>query len=329
MSLAATASRGAWVNESGRLARSVATATQRPVIRSWRSWGTVFPLREAAGSLIIPKVDLPPKLSPIATFSIAAADPEAHECGVAVASKFLAVGVVVPWARAGVGAVATQAWANLSYGPDGLRLLAEGVAPVEVIERLTHADAMASHRQVGVVDMQGRSATFTGEQCMPWAGGRTAPGVAVQGNILVSEETVATMLAVFLGTPGRLAARLLAALYAGDQAGGDSRGRQSAALLVVKPGAGYGGFNDRYPDLRGDDHPHPVVELGRIFVLVQPSFLKAPASGVMPLHSGPAARLRLLPGGRWQPCRWRSSASTPNARWQVRSRSPSMPNKRT
>jgi len=237
-------------------------------------------------------VDLPSKLSPIATFSIAAADPEAHECGVAVASKFLAVGVMVPWARAGVGAVATQSWANLSYGPDGLRLLAEGVAPAEVIERLTHADAMASHRQVGVVDMQGRSATFTGEQCMPWAGGRTAPGVAVQGNILVSEETVATMLAVFQGTPGRLAARLLAALSAGDQAGGDSRGRQSAALLVVKPGAGYGGFNDRYLDLRVDDHPDPVVELGRIFVLWQLYFEKALASELMPIDSALAAELR-------------------------------------
>jgi len=237
-------------------------------------------------------VDLPSKLSPIATFSIAAADPEAHECGVAVASKFLAVGVMVPWARAGVGAVATQSWANLSYGPDGLRLLADGVVPAEVIERLTRADAMASHRQVGVVDMQGRSATFTGDQCMPWAGGRTAPGVAVQGNILVSEDTVATMLAVFQGTPGRLAARLLAALSAGDQAGGDSRGRQSAALLVVKPGAGYGGFNDRYLDLRVDDHPDPIAELGRIFVLWQLYFEKALASELMPIDSVLAAELR-------------------------------------
>jgi uncharacterized Ntn-hydrolase superfamily protein len=237
-------------------------------------------------------VDLPSKLSPIATFSIAAADPEAHECGVAVASKFLAVGVMVPWARAGVGAVATQSWANLSYGPDGLQLLAEGVAPAEVIKRLTDADAMASHRQVGVVDMQGRSATFTGEQCGPWAGGRTAPRVAVQGNILVSDETVASMLAVFQGTPGRLATRLLAALSAGDQAGGDSRGRQSAALLVVKPGAGYGGFNDRYLDLRVDDHPDPVVELGRIFVLWQLYFEKALASELMPIDSALAAELR-------------------------------------
>src|SRR5207245_9136656 len=122
----------------------------------------------------------------------------------------------------------------------------------------------ASRLQGGVVDVRGRSATFTGEPCMPWAGGRTAPGVAVQGNILVSEETVATMLAVFLGTPGRLAARLLAALSAGDQAGGDSRGRQSAALLVVKPGAGYGGVNQRYLELRGGDHLGSIAEVGRI-----------------------------------------------------------------
>ncbi len=238
-------------------------------------------------------MELPSKLSPIATFSIAAADPEAHECGVAVASKFLAVGVMVPWARAGVGAVATQSWANVSYGPDGLGLLAEGMAPAEVIRRLTEADRMASHRQVGVVDMTGRSATFTGDQCMPWAGGRTAPGVAVQGNILVSGETVSTMLQTFQETPGRLAARLLAALSAGDRAGGDSRGKQSAALLVVKPGAGYGGFNDRYLDLRVDDHPDPVGELGRIFVLWQLYFEKALASELIPINAALAAELRL------------------------------------
>jgi len=237
-------------------------------------------------------VDLPPKLSPIATFSIAAADPDAHECGVAVASKFLAVGVMVPWARAGVGAVATQSWANLSYGLDGLRLLADGEAPAEVIRRLTEADPMAPHRQVGVVDMQGRSASFTGAQCMPWAGGRTAPGVAVQGNILVSEATVFTMLETFLKTPGALAARLLAALAAGDRAGGDSRGKQSAALLVVRPGAGYGGFNDRYLDLRVDDHADPVAELGRLFVLWQLYFEKAVASELIPIDAVLAAELR-------------------------------------
>jgi uncharacterized Ntn-hydrolase superfamily protein len=232
------------------------------------------------------------KLSPLATFSIAAADPEAHECGVAVASKFLAVGAMVPWARAGAGAVATQAWANLSYGPNGLNLLAEGFAPADAISRLTKTDPMADHRQIGMVDAQGRSATFTGDQCMPWAGGRTAPGVAVQGNILVSEATVQALLETFQQTAGPLAGRLLAALRAGDAAGGDSRGKQSAAMLVVKPGAGYGGFNDRYLDLRVDDHPDPVTELDRVLRLWQLYFEKALASELIPIDTALAAELR-------------------------------------
>jgi uncharacterized Ntn-hydrolase superfamily protein len=253
---------------------------------------------------------LKPKLSPIATFSIAAADPDAHECGVAVASKFLAVGTIVPWARAGIGAVATQAWANLGYGPDGLRLLEQGLAPADVIDRLTSLDAMAAHRQVGLVDMRGGSATFTGDQCFPWAGGQTAPGVAAQGNILVGEQTVSAMVETYRETSGPLAARLLAALNAGDRAGGDRRGRQSAAMLVVKPGAGYGGFNDRYLDLRVDDHPDPVSELGRLFVLWQLYFEKALASELIPIDAALAGEfrrgLRRLgydpgPDGAWDP----------------------------
>jgi uncharacterized Ntn-hydrolase superfamily protein len=251
---------------------------------------------------------LKPKLSPIATFSIAAADPDAHECGVAVASKFLAVGTIVPWARAGIGAVATQAWANLGYGPDGLRLLEQGLAPAAVIDRLTSSDPMAAYRQVGLVDMRGGSATFTGDQCFPWAGGQTAPGVAAQGNILVGEQTVSAMLETYRETSGPLAARLLAALNAGDRAGGDRRGRQSAAMLVVKPGAGYGGFNDRYLDLRVDDHRDPVAELGRLFVLWQLYFEQALASELIPIDAPLAAEfrrgLRLLgydpgPDGDW------------------------------
>lgn len=210
----------------------------------------------------------------------------------AVASKFLAVGAMVPWAQAGVGAVATQAWANLSYGADGLRLLAQGVAPEQVIRRLTEGDSMAAHRQVGVVDMHGGSATFTGDQCMPWAGGRTAPGVAVQGNILVSADTVATMLEAFHQTPGPLAGRLLASLQAGDGAGGDSRGKQSAAMLVVKPGAGYGGWNDRYLDLRVDDHPDPVGELSRVYDLWRLYFEKAPAGELVTIDATLAGELR-------------------------------------
>jgi uncharacterized Ntn-hydrolase superfamily protein len=198
------------------------------------------------------------------TFSIVAADPSAGECGVAVASKFLSAGAVVPWARGGVGAIATQSHANTSYGPSGLDLLASGVSPQAVIDRLTTTDADSVKRQVGVVDMRGGAATFTGGGCFPWCGGVTADQVAVQGNILVSEATLTSMLRTFQAATGTLAGRLLAALKAGDRAGGDRRGKQSAALLVVKPAGGYGGLNDRYLDLRVDDHPHPVDELERL-----------------------------------------------------------------
>jgi uncharacterized Ntn-hydrolase superfamily protein len=201
---------------------------------------------------------------PCRTFSIVAADPLAGECGVAVASKFLSAGAVVPWARGGVGAVATQSYANTSYGPTGLDLLAEGLMPQTVIDRLTAADPDSAKRQVGVVDMKGGAATFTGSGCYPWNGGLTGDHVAVQGNILVGEATVTAMLQAFLTTTGPLAGRLVAALKAGDRAGGDRRGKQSAALLVVKPAGGYGGLNDRYLDLRVDDHPRPVDELERL-----------------------------------------------------------------
>jgi len=201
---------------------------------------------------------------PCRTFSIAAADPTAGECGVAVASKFLSAGAVVPWARGGVGAIATQSYANTSYGPAGLDLLATGVPPQAVIDRLTAADPDSAKRQLGIVDMHGGAATFSGGGCFPWFGGLTADHVAVQGNILVSEATVTAMLRTFQTATGPLAARLLAALKAGDGAGGDRRGKQSAALLVVKPAGGYGGLNDRYLDLRVDDHPHPVDELERL-----------------------------------------------------------------
>ena len=201
---------------------------------------------------------------PCRTFSIVAADPVAGECGVAVASKFLSVGAVVPWARGGVGAIATQSYANTSYGPIGLDLLAKGLTPQAAVDRLTAADPYSAKRQVGVVDMEGRAATFSGPECFPWFGGLTGDHVAVQGNILVGEATVTAMLQAFQTTTGPLADRLLAALKAGDRAGGDRRGKQSAALMVVKPAGGYGGLNDRYLDLRIDDHPHPVDELERL-----------------------------------------------------------------
>ena len=200
----------------------------------------------------------------VATFSIAAFDPETDSLGVAVQSKFLAVGSVVPWARAGIGAVVTQAIANFNYGPRGLDLMAEGRTAEETLEALTSADEGRDHRQLGVVDARGRAATYTGSECFDWAGGVTGEYYAAQGNILVGRETVDAMAKAYEGTEGDLAARLLAALDAGQEAGGDSRGRQSAALLVVREGGGYGGDNDRVIDLRVDEHPDPIKELIRI-----------------------------------------------------------------
>ncbi|MDR5682400.1 MAG: DUF1028 domain-containing protein, partial [Armatimonadota bacterium] len=192
------------------------------------------------------------------TFSIVAADPQAAEWGVAVASKFLAVGAVVPWATAGAGAVATQAWANLSHGPEGLRLLGEGLSADEVVRRLTDADQGRDHRQLGVVDARGRAASYTGGACLAWAGGRTGDRYACQGNLLAGPEVVSAMAKAFEAGAGRpLPERLLAALEAGQHAGGDRRGQQSAALYVVKEGGSYGGYLDRYVDLRVDDDPQP------------------------------------------------------------------------
>jgi uncharacterized Ntn-hydrolase superfamily protein len=199
------------------------------------------------------------------TFSIVAADLDAGDWGVAVASKFVSVGAVVPWARAGVGAVATQSWANTSFGPAGLALMADGASAEDALGTLVDGDEGRADRQVGVVDAAGRAATFTGSACMEWAGGATGSGFAAQGNILVGEQVVDAMAGAFSETDGDLCDRLLAALLAGDAAGGDRRGRQSAALLVVREGGGYEGRNDRYIDLRVDDHPDAPRELARLF----------------------------------------------------------------
>jgi uncharacterized Ntn-hydrolase superfamily protein len=199
------------------------------------------------------------------TFSIVAADPLAGDWGVAVASRFPCVGAVVPWAKARVGAVATQSWANTALGPDGLGLMGEGVSADDALGRLLEEDEGREDRQVGFVDAAGRVATFTGSKCMTWAGGATGPGFAAQGNILVGEAVVAELVRGFSETAGDLCDRLLAALLAGDAAGGDRRGRQSAALLVVREGGGYEGRNDRYIDLRIDDHPDAPHELARLF----------------------------------------------------------------
>ena len=201
------------------------------------------------------------------TFSIVARDPATGELGVAVASKFLSVGAVVPWARAGVGAVATQAWANTSYGPRGLRLLARGLPAAAALDRLVAADAGRAQRQAGMVDAAGNAATYTGAECMAWAGGVTGPGFACQGNILAGPAVVSEMAAAYQAARGSLADRLVAALAAGQAAGGDRRGQQSAALLVVREKGGYGGWNDRAVDLRVDDHARPVDELARLLAL--------------------------------------------------------------
>jgi uncharacterized Ntn-hydrolase superfamily protein len=207
------------------------------------------------------------------TFSIVAFDPVRGDWGVAVASKFPAVGAVVPWARAGVGAIATQSFANVDYGPHGLDLMAGGMSALEALDALVTADHGRAQRQAGAVDAQGRAATFTGDECVAWAGGTTGEGFACQGNILVGPEVVDAMAAAYAGTDGDLVDRLMAALEAGDAAGGDRRGRQSAAVLVVREHGGYAGRGDRYIDLRVDDHPEAVRELRRVFTVFDQEFL--------------------------------------------------------
>ncbi len=201
----------------------------------------------------------------IATFSIAAHDPDTMEWGVAVQSKFLAVGSVVPFARVNVGAVATQAFGNLRYGPDGLDLLNLGVSPETVVHILTSNDPFQSYRQVGIVDANGSSAAHTGSECTPWAGHITGKNFSVQGNILTGEDVVKAMADTFKNSSGKLGERLLEALKAGQTAGGDARGRQSAAIFIVRKNGGYGGNNDVAVDMRVDDHEWPIQKLEEIF----------------------------------------------------------------
>ena len=202
---------------------------------------------------------------PLATFSIVAQDSATGDVGVAVASRFLAVGHVVPWARAGVGAIATQALANTTYGPRGLALLEQGKSAREALALLTESDPDRERRQVGIVDAKGGVATFTGSGCQSWAGGREGARYVAQGNILTGELVVESIARGFEESTGSLAERLLAALRAGEAAGGDARGKQSAALLVVRARGGYNEMNDRYIDLRVDDHADPVAELTRVY----------------------------------------------------------------
>jgi uncharacterized Ntn-hydrolase superfamily protein len=243
------------------------------------------------------------------TFSIVACDLNELAWGVAVASKFPAVGAVVPWAQALVGAVATQSFANTSFGLRGLALMAGGLSASQALDKLLEDDPGKEQRQVGLVDQRGGSATFTGMDCFTWAGGRSGPGYAIQGNILKSSRVVPAMERAFLETQEDLPARLYKALLAGDRAGGDRRGRQSAALYVVKPAGGYGGFNDRWLDYRVDDHDDPVRRLGELLQIHHLYFGKSPEQDRVSLKGRQLLRLQIIlhhlgylpsaPSGQW------------------------------
>jgi uncharacterized Ntn-hydrolase superfamily protein len=232
------------------------------------------------------------------TFSIVARDQDGHSFGVAVASKFLAVGSVVPAAQSDVGAIATQAFANLRYRPDGLAKLSQGLNASEVAAELVGPDEQREHRQFGVVDGTGLAATYTGSECFPWAGGVTGPGYSIQGNILASQQVVEAMQKSWTAADlnRSFTLRLLDSLLAGDRAGGDSRGRQSAAILVVTPGGGYGGGSDVAVDLRVDDHADPVPELGRLLGLHDLVFGRPDPAECLPLVGTVADEVRGLLG---------------------------------
>ena len=238
------------------------------------------------------------------TFSIVARDPATGDLAVAVQSKFLAVGSCVPWARAGVGAVATQSFANVAYGPDGLALLAGGATAADALASLVKADALREQRQAGVVDAHGGAATHTGRSCFAWAGGRTGAGFAAQGNILAGPAVVDGLVDTYLAGGQPFPELLVACLAAADAAGGDLRGRESASLLVVRDGAGYGGGNDRWIDLRVDDHPDPIGELARILDLCRLYMDRPDEADLLPLDVALAGEIRgLLGRAGWDPSR--------------------------
>jgi uncharacterized Ntn-hydrolase superfamily protein len=237
-----------------------------PPIPPALSFARVLSVVVIALGLLVPSVHAsqPATSQTVATFSIVGVDPANGDLGVAVESRFFAVGSVVPWAEAGVGAVATQASGNTTFGPKGLTMLRLGMPAGDVLKNLLATDPGRERRQVGIVDAAGNTASFTGKECMSWAGGITGKNWTAQGNILVGQDTVTAMGRAFEATKGELAERLMAALEAGQAAGGDSRGQQSAAILVVRQGGGYQGLNDRYIDLRVDDAKEPIVELRRL-----------------------------------------------------------------
>jgi uncharacterized Ntn-hydrolase superfamily protein len=269
------------------------------VVRASSAEGVVAALkRPEVSSVLVPAeqrelLDLDLIKLTYGTYSIAACDLAAGQWGVATQSKFLAVGSVVPWAEPHVGAVATQAYANPRYGPEGLALLREGLSAEEVVERLTSVDEGRDHRQLGVVDREGRAASFSGSECLDWAGGRTGESYAAQGNILVSRATVDAMANTFEGTAGKpLAERLLDCLDAAQDAGGDSRGQQSAALLVVEKDGGYANLSDVVFDLRVDDHDRPLEELRRLYRMHQAIFGETPREEWVAVDEQLAAELR-------------------------------------
>lgn len=228
------------------------------------------------------------------TFSIVAFDPVEQALGVAVASKFLAVGAAVAWAEAGTGAVATQAFAKIGFGPDGLALMRSGQSAAETLAALLRDDPKAADRQVGIVDARGGAAAHSGADCFDWAGHVIGEGFTCQGNILAGPQVVEAMAAAFRATSGPLEDRLFAALMAGDQAGGDRRGRQSAAIRVAKPNGGYGGDTDRYLDLRVDDHADPVPELGKLLRMHRLYFGRPDPADRLPIDSALARELQTL-----------------------------------
>lgn len=230
----------------------------------------------------------------INTYSIVAYDPAENAWGIAVASKFLAAAAVVSWARAGAGAVATQAFARVSFGPDGLDLMGQGLSAAQALEKLLADDPHRADRQVGLVDANGQAAAHTGEDCFEWAGHRVGEGFTCQGNILTGPETLDAMADTFQNTDGELADRLLAALLAGDTVGGDRRGKQSAGLLVVKAGGGYGGDNDRYLDLRVDDHSEPVQRLAELVEMHHLFFGETDPDDLIPIDPDIATTLQKI-----------------------------------
>jgi uncharacterized Ntn-hydrolase superfamily protein len=240
------------------------------------------------------------------TYSIVARDPASGDLGVAVQSKFLAVGAVVPWAKAGVGAIATQAFANVDYGPQGLALLADGHSADGALRQLVAADDGREHRQAGIVDARGGSATHTGGDCFAWAGGRTGENYAAQGNILVDAPVVDGLVDTFLAGGMPFPELLVACLAAAEEAGGDRRGRESASILVVRERGGFGGGNDRWIDLRVDQHDDPIGELGRVLAFQRLYYDRPDPAELVPLDEANAGELRSLltalgggPGGRF------------------------------